>query len=185
MDTTLIPDIFTYFAKYPLLEGVKKNFKNKKSTMPGYLELKNTIDNLPVHSLLPELEDYVFGMNEKEVFDRIRNMKGMFLFIDYGQINMNINERNDYAASQIHLAINVGHEYSTQNDDIIEESIIMNKTLVVMQKIIKQIMGDDKASDCPFKKYFNNPTQISPIEPKSFHGKLGWNVMFTKNEDLF
>lgn len=184
MDTTLITDIFTYFAKFPDKASVLKNFKSG-SKEANYLALKATIEALPAESLIPEIKEFIFGMNEDELHTRIKNMEDLFLFVEYGQVNLIRDEKNDITNSQIALAVNVATKFNWDNKDTVEESLLLNKTLNYLVKIINQIKADDETNDCPLSRYFNNPSAIMQIEPKSFHNKLGWNIMFYKKENLF
>ncbi|MBI9052463.1 MAG: hypothetical protein JEY96_01515 [Bacteroidales bacterium] len=185
MTTNLIIDILTYFAKFPNIEGVKKNFKNTNSSIPGYVELKTSIDNLPEHSLFPEIQDFVFGMDEKVVFEKIQNTKNMFLFLDYGQVNVKVDEQHDITSNGIALALTVAHNYSTQNKDAMEQAVLMNQTLASLTNIITQIKLDDKENRCALTRYFTNPSDIVPVDPNEFFSKLGWTIFFHKKENLF
>jgi hypothetical protein len=79
--------IFLYFAKFPKKAGVLEMFNRDESELyPDYVVLKAEIEALETHSLVPGIEEFVFGVNEDSVKKRIQQLDGPYLFIDYGHI---------------------------------------------------------------------------------------------------
>jgi hypothetical protein len=59
-----LQDIFLYFAKFPKKAGVLELFNRSESDLyPDYALLKGEIEALEVHSSVPGIEEFVFGVN--------------------------------------------------------------------------------------------------------------------------
>lgn len=85
----MILDVFKYYAQFPKLEGVKEIFANGKSEYPLYTQLEDYIDNMSSHSLIPEIDGYVFGQSYDDVKAQIGKLTGSYLFVDFGSFTSN------------------------------------------------------------------------------------------------
>lgn len=175
----MITDLYTYFAKFPDIDGVKKNFSNTASKMAEWAEMKTEIDNMHVQNIIPEIKDFIFSINSEMIYDKIRSLTSYFMFVEYGQIDNQINGHNVKDTS-IQLAITIARNFAWSNKDVVEETIISDKCLYYMQQIEKQMEADDKLN-CSALKYLVFPATITPVEPMNFNGAIGWVMNFKTN----
>jgi len=177
----LIKDIWLYFAKFPLHEGVMKNFRNTNSKTPGYSAFKTEVENIAINSLIPELQNYILSVNTPAILEHVKNMENRFLFIEYGDLSTT---ENVYKAKNSDFALNiyVASPFSYKQFDFVDETIIMQQNLIYLQQIL-EIMEIDSAESCSFKKLLEFPVQITPIEPINFYENIGWSARFTSTRN--
>lgn len=183
-ETAIVKSIFEYFAKFPKKAGVLELFKRTSPTDQEYIDFKAVINGLTEHSLMPSIEDYIFGTSKKFVQDRIRNLKGKFLYIEYGQAittEGNIGHQKD---SKMFLALTVGFKFSNDNYDAIEESIVMSQILDDLISIEAKIMADSKTDRCYFARLIDFPLERLPLVPHEFLNCIGWTLIFHRKLNI-
>jgi len=177
----ILTNIITYFAKFPARAGVLNNFASSTEKYPGYQALKTAIQNLP-SPLLPEIEEMVFSTSEIAIADKLRNMNGFFILFEYGALTGS----KGYAGGrgfEINLAITVGHPLKQGNNDIMIESLLMDKCLSLIAQILQQMEADNDGRCYP-SRLLEGSINIAPAEPTLLYNNLGWVVSFKNNETL-
>ena len=173
----MILNQFLYFAQYPSKEGVRAILTNGSSDFPGYRDLVDALDNLPDMSRIPEIANYVYGQSFDEVKQRIDNLVGSFLFVDYGEFNSLRDSRNSYEITQ-RIAITVARKMPDRADAA-EYMLASDATLRLLSKVHAWMLADaeqgniewlsrgelDKAEFVPFVA-----TELSSV---------GWTLMLT------
>lgn len=179
----LLTDIITYFAKFPAREGVLNLFASSADKVSGYLALKTAITNLP-SPLLPDIKQMVFSTSEIVLADKLRNMNGFFLLLEYGAVQTGSENRAGSRESAINLAVTVGHPHKANNTDSFEESLIMDQCLTLLQSIIAQMIADNEEGICHIGHFIEGSFKTAPIEPAMLYNNMGWVVNFPKNVNL-
>ena len=173
----MILNQFLYFAQYPSKEGVRAILTNGSSDFPGYRDLVDALDNLPDMSRIPEIANYVYGQSFDELKQRIDNLVGSFLFVDYGEFNSLKDSRNSYEITQ-RIAITVARKMPDRADAA-EYMLASDATLRLLSKVHAWMLADaeqgniewlsrgelDKAEFVPFVA-----TELSSV---------GWTLMLT------
>ena len=173
----MILNQFLYFAQYPSKEGVRAILTNGSSDFPGYSELVDALDNLPDMSRVPDIANYVYGQSFDELKQRIDNLVGSFLFVDYGEFNSLVDSRNSYEITQ-RIAITVARKMPDRADAA-EYMLASDATLRLLSKVHAWMLADaehgniewlsrgelDKAEFVPFVA-----TELSSV---------GWTLMLT------
>lgn len=178
----MISNIITYFAKYPLRDGVLKNFSRKTPSGDAeYDSVRSEITALPP-ALLPGIKDYVFSTNIDVLGEKIRNIKDYFLLVEYGTIQVGRPSDAGNRESELALAITVGCPYNKAATDIIDETIIMDTCLNYLVQIARQMIEDNDTT-CPFLQWVKGSINIQPVEPVLFFGCLGWTMTVNKLEN--
>ena len=137
----MLLDLFEYFAKFPATAGVTKGIANKgESSMEEYATVLNVIKNLPEKELVPEIENYVYGQSFDELKQRIDKLTGSFLFVDYGEVDMQSDGRRSFQCTQ-RIAVTVAMKLST-HADMLERVIANDRTLQMLSKVHARIMAD-------------------------------------------
>lgn len=172
---SLIQDVFTYFAKFPLKEGVLKNFNKAESYYGDYPTFKDSITNMVIHFLVPTIKEFVFGVDESVVRKRIGEVSGMYLFVDYGNIQYSQDhlKRN---ISEFHLAITVAIPIDPENIDYAEQVLVPDYCHAALQEIKNHMQADNT----PFVKQLEFPNEMTPFVARELHNSVGWTLIFRK-----
>lgn len=166
--------LFKYFAKFVPLDVRKKQFKGGKLT--GYAEIKADVLALPDTFVIPDISAYVISANEEFVFEKIKNSKGVILYIEYGTLSYNPTILNGVSEA---LAVHVAMPYDMKNSDNLNETLLMNKTLNILTKILDRMKEDQSQLEfCGTTELISFPAEIVPIEPKMFCNRAGWMGIF-------
>ena len=137
----MLLDLFEYFAKFPATAGVTKGIANKgESSMEEYATVLKAIRNLPEKELVPEIENYVYGQSFDELKQRIDKLTGSFLFVDYGEVDMQSDGRRSFQCTQ-RIAVTVAMKLSA-HADMLERVIANDRTLQMLSKVHARIMAD-------------------------------------------
>lgn len=177
-----ILDVIKYFAKFPDKNGVLENFKRAASGFDGYTDLRNHITALP-DPLMPEILDFVVGVNEEEVAKRIRTIDNYFMFLEYGPITASQPDRVRIRDVSFNLALNVCYHANGRNLDSMEEAVIMDTCLAKAFAIAKQMIADDNLIT-PHTRFVESSIHFAPIEPAFLYQSLGWSLSFKKSNNL-
>ena len=127
----MLLDLFEYFAKFPATAGVTKGIANKgESSMEEYATVLKAIKEMPEKELVPEIENYVYGQSFDELKQRIDKLTGSFLFVDYGEVDMQSDGRRSFQCTQ-RIAVTVAMKLPN-NSDMLERVIANDRTLQML-----------------------------------------------------
>lgn len=170
-------DTFLYFAKYPVKSGVLELFNRTDSNLfAGYATLKAAVEALDPHSLIPDIAEFVFGVNEESVKKRIQQLEGTYLFIDYGHI-VTTSDQYDRHTDDMLLSLTVARPYDISKLDHVEQVLMADHCLYLLLQIRTQMQAD---SECPFVQQLTFPTEITPFFARELSDSIGWTMVFKK-----
>lgn len=180
MDITLLQDAFKYFAKFPLMSGVQKNFNVSVSSNFGseYDSFRSEVDSLSEKELVPGIEDYVFGVNEDLVKRRVQDIHGIYLFVDYGAISLTYETDAMVETDDWKIAITVAYPVDESTMDAVEVMLMHQLSLDYLKKIKDIMITDNKKSR--FVKQLSFPADINPWFARELMGSYGWSMLFSK-----
>ena len=179
MNSTLMRDTFEYFARFPLLAGVKKNFtKTDSATFTGYAAFKAIIDGLSPHSMLTDITDYIFGVDENIVRKRIQDVSGIFLFVDYGNVVTDRQAPLMIENNEFQIAITVARPIKADQIDPIEAVLSAEQTLTLITTIKDQMWTDSRSNY--LLKQITFPAEITPWFARDLSDSSGWSMLFSK-----
>lgn len=136
-------ELFRYFAKFPLCDNAMKGIATKgESNMPEYAKTLEELTTMGEHSLIPEIEHYVYGQSFDELKERLSKLTGSFLFADYGEMDMQEDGRRSLQCTQ-RIAVTVAFRLSS-NADMLERIICSDRSLQMVSKIHAQMMADSE-----------------------------------------
>lgn len=177
--TSLLRNTFEYFAKFPLHAGVMKSFNVTTSThfAQEYAAFRATIQNLPEHSILPGIEDYVFGVDEDLAKKRIQELSGFYLFVDYGSLTT---ERDQYRVKNdsLLIAITVAIPIKPESIDNIEAVLYADQALDYLRQIRSRMLTDSR--DSPFLQQLTFPNEITPFFARELQNSTGFTMLFSR-----
>lgn len=139
----MLLQLFRYFAKFPKWDNAMKGIATKgESNMPEYEKTLLDLATMDEHSLVPDIEHYVYGQSFDELKDRLSKLTGSFLFADYGEMDMQGDGRRSLQCTQ-RIAVTVAFRLSS-NADMLERIIANDRTLGMLAKIHAQMMADSE-----------------------------------------
>ena len=177
-----ILDAIKYFAKFPARAGVEKCFSSPDAAIPGYSDLQTYISSLP-DPLMPDIGDFIFGMDEEKIAERIRNIEGYFMYVEYATIKGSSLDQFRKRSTDFNLAIIIGCHYNKRNIDNMGEALVMDKALTYIMQLSEYMKLDD-ALVCGNKRMLDGPLNIAPIPPFLLYQSYGWELSFSKTNNL-
>lgn len=180
----MLLDLFVYFAQFPATAGIKKGIATKgKSNMEEYGTILKAIDNLEDKQLVPEIENYVYGQSFDELKQRIDKLAGSFLFVDYGEVDMQGDGHRSFECTQ-RIAVTVAMKLS-DNADMLERMIANDRTLQMVAKIHAHLMADAERSNLYWMDRDSvTNCEIVPFVSAELHS-YGWTLMLSaKGADI-
>ena len=174
----MILDLFKYFARFPKRENVLKGIATKgESDMTEYAQMEDAVKALPGTGIVPEIENYVYGQSFDELKARLANLTGTFLFVDYGEVDMQSDGRRSFECTQ-RIAVTVAMKLPATSD-MMERILTNDSTLQMIAKIHGYLLADveggelywmerDSVTDC----------EIVPFASAELHS-YGWTLMLS------
>lgn len=169
---SLLKDIFTYFARY-VTPDVADRFFTKSAGEQEYTMLRDEA-RAAARGTFPELTDYIFGVQEDSVSRRISQIKGVYLFVDYGNISSMEDARN-VRSDEFSLAVTVARPMSSTALDMADELLVSDRLLRVIAAIRDDMRSDDSDS---FIRRMMFPNEITPFFARELSNSYGWTLMF-------
>ena len=174
----MLLDLFTYFAKFPASEGITRGIATKgESSMEEYATVLGELSNMQDKELVPEIENYVYGQSFDELKQRIDKLTGSFLFVDYGEVDMQSDGRRSFECTQ-RIAVTVAMKLPNTSD-MLERIIANDRTLQMLSKIHARIMADAEREEL----YWMNRDSVANCEIIPFVSaelqSYGWTLMLS------
>ena len=165
-----ILDIFKYFAAFVPKEALMRVFNNEDGQ--DYHEIKTELLSTSDELRIPQIKDFIFGIDASSVQQRITSVKGMYLFVDYGNATSYI-DRTDVKTDRQHISLTVAIP-TADNADQLRKAIDQDNCLSVIKIIRDQMREDDY-------KYGVNwlPSDASTLQPfaaKELANSFGWSL---------
>lgn len=177
MKATLIRDTFTYFARFPQLAGVLKNFQRAaKDPADDYDTFRASITSLDPHSLISGLTDYVFGDDVLSIHKRIENISGIYLYVDYGNINDTLLEPMKTEQGEFTIAVTIAKKTQPDDLDPVQQIIIADTTMAMLSRL--KDIAKAEANHNRFLKNLTFPLDIIPWFAPALFNSLGWTMTF-------
>ena len=168
-------DILLYFARFPRWEGLHDLATNSVSEIEGYTKLKKMLDAVGPHSLLPEIDHFVFGQSFEQLRSRIERLAGTFLMIDFGEIDISSDGHRSILADQ-RVAVTVATRMSDHADNL-EEFLISDHTLALTKKIYARLLQDAENGDTSFiTREYLFQAEFIPFQASELSAS-GWTLM--------
>jgi hypothetical protein len=174
----MLLDLFTYFAKFPASAGVTRGIATKgESCMEEYATVLSMLGNMQEKELVPEIENYVYGQSFDELKQRIDKLTGSFLFVDYGEVDMQSDGRRSFECTQ-RIAVTVAMKLPNTSD-MLERIIANDRTLQMLSKIHARIMADAEREEL----YWMDRDSVANCEIIPFVSaelqSYGWTLMLS------
>lgn len=175
----MLLDLFTYFAKFPASAGITKGIatKGESRSMEEYATVLSMLGNMQEKELVPGIENYVYGQSFDELKQRIDKLTGSFLFVDYGEVDMQSDGRRSFECTQ-RIAVTVAMKLPNTSD-MLERIIANDRTLQMLSKIHARIMADAEREEL----YWMDRDSVANCEIIPFVSaelqSYGWTLMLS------
>ena len=174
----MLLDLFTYFAKFPQNSGIIKGIATKgESSMEEYATTLDILGKMEEKELVPEIQNYVYGQSFDELKQRIDKLTGSFLFVDYGEVDMQSDGRRSFECTQ-RIAVTVAMKLPNTSD-MLERIIANDRTLQMLSKIHARIMADAEREEL----YWMDRDSVANCEIIPFVSaelqSYGWTLMLS------
>lgn len=172
-----IKEIFLYFAKFPLEDGVKAAFRNGTSEFAEYQSLMNEYQSGD-KAILPDISNYVFGQDFDAVKAIIDGMNGNYLFVEIGEVDSNENEKGSIE-DNMKVACTIAFK-NKDNIDLVDRMIISDRCLSLINSLRYHLRRDQE----PWLRMMDSTTQLQPFVSSEFNS-VGWTFMFNLKGYIF
>lgn len=176
MNTSLLIELFLYFARFPAHDAFNSLFNKGRSNIAGYDELYAALLARPEGPLVPEIGNYVFGPNFDAVSTRINNLNGFYLFVDYGEIECGTDSSNRMTDSA-RLAITVAYKLKEFSGDLMEQLLISDRSLAYIITIRNRMINEQRERYW-LKDVSRNHT-LTPFVAREL-SSIGWTMLFNR-----
>jgi hypothetical protein len=179
----LIRQIHLYYAQFVAPEVRLAAAVKTVRPLPGYAELKAELEALPSGRAIPDFDIFVCSSSEEYVSAKVRNSKELVLFVEYGALTITDNAKGIRSAD-VELAVTVAGALPSADTDMLEQTLMMGRTLDVLLRIIAFMEEDSESLDaCPAMQHITFPCAIQPVQPKEFFDHQGWVAIFKRQEN--
>jgi len=168
----LIKDLFSYFAKFVPVASLERSFLS--STGTPYDNLRTAVIAEPHTLRQAAIQDYIFGINADSVQQRISSVRGIYLFIDYGNIRSDINGV-DVKTDRMTVAITVAQPTPDSMDQP-ALAIVQDDCLKILSDIRRQMRQD---YDSGVEWLPHGSSEIQPFTAKALANSYGWTLSVT------
>lgn len=172
-----IINLFRYFSKFVPKEILRDMFRLPAGTQnAGYAEFSADVLAQPDDNVIADIGAFVLSANRKYVSDRVKNSKGIILFVEYGSISY---DPGTTGGVKERIAVTVCSEFGFQNNDNLNEALLMNRTNNILTSILRQMDADQNELEaCGLGKLINFPAEVLPVDSENFFDNSGWTALF-------
>ncbi len=169
---SILKKLLLYSSQFVSREGVQRLFV--LNTGQEYSQLQKEMLEVPDTCRNPDITDFIFGVDDRAVTQRISQVKGLYLFVDYSAITSSISSI-DVKTDSFHVAMTIARP-SPENQDQAEELLWQDKALDAMTAIRKKMRDDFDEGNPVFWLRF--PTTMQPFVAHALANSLGWTMEF-------
>lgn len=171
---SILSDTFRYFTRFVPISALEAVFRlpsgDEHSTL--MTEVFEDLNNEPRR--IEEIEDFIFSISQEGVQQRISNVKGVFLFVDYSAITSTV-DKVDVKTDKLHVAITVARPRPKDQDQA-TEMIWQDKMLYIISQIRRTMRNDEGSA--PSLWWLSFPTTITPFHAPGLKNSMGWTMEF-------
>ena len=168
----ILYEIFKYFSKFVSREALDRFFL--ATTGVDYDQLRSEVEGLPDDRRLESITDLVFGIDEAAVKQKISQVSGCYMFVDYSNVTSSV-DRLDVKTDSFHVAVTVAMPHPSDEDQF-SNLLGMDDCLAHMSFIRACMRHDIDAEN--HMEWLPYPATISPFVAKELSNSFGWTMQF-------
>lgn len=169
---SILKKLLLYSSQFVSREGVQRLFV--LNTGQEYSQLQKEMLEVPDTCRNPDITDFIFGVDDRAVSQRISQVKGLYLFVDYSAITSSISSI-DVKTDSFHVAMTIARP-SPEDQDQATEMIWQDRALDAMTAIRRRMRDDFDDGNPVFWLKF--PTTMQPFVAHALANSLGWTMEF-------
>lgn len=169
---SILRNTFRYFTQFVPVAALEAAFRLPSGD--DHQELFRDLTKMSPERRHPDIEDFLFSISQDGVQQRIANIKGVFLFVDYSSITSSV-DRVDVKTDRFRVAITVARPRPKEQDQA-TEMIWQDKMLDIISDI-RKAMRDDCDTDAS-TWWLSFPTTIQPFHAPGLQNSMGWTMEF-------
>ena len=172
----VILTLYKYYSRFVSKPVLAKTFVKPSKQAVGYDEVISEVSNYPDTNVIPAIDAFVFSANEAFVSEKVKNSKGIVLYVEYGAFSYSPNQAGGVKEK---LAVHIACPYSPSNNDNLNETLLMDNMHGILCSILDQMELDQKQLlFCGTSKLVEFPAEIVAIDPPLFYDRIGWMAIF-------
>lgn len=165
-------ELCKYFSRFVSRTGIENFFL--ASSGDEYDKMSRELLALPDTMRIPELTGFIFGIDETAVKQRISQVAGCYLFVDYSGISSSV-DKLDVKTDLMHIAVTVAMPRPSDEDQF-ANMISQDRCLEYISVIRSNMRYDiDKKAHIEWMVF---PSNISPFVAKELSNSFGWTMEF-------
>lgn len=170
---SILRNTFHYFIQFVPTAALEATFRLPSGDEHAQLlaDIANLRDG---NRQIEGIEDFVFSISQEGVQNRISNIKGVFLFLDYSSITSSV-DRVDVKTDRFRVAITVARPRPKDQDQA-TEMIWQDKMLDIISRIRRTMRDDFDNSLSTW--WLSFPTTIQPFHAPGLQNSMGWTMEF-------
>lgn len=172
MIMSVLKKFFLYSSQFVSREAAKNLFVLNSG--PDYVKLQQEVLAVPDTCRNNDITDFIFGVDDRAVSQRISQVKGLYLFVDYSAITSSINSI-DVKTDSFHVAMTIARP-SPENQDQATEMLWQDRALDAITAIRRQMRDDFDEGNPVF--WFRFPSTMQPFVAHSLANSIGWTMEF-------
>lgn len=169
---SILRSTFRYFTQFVPVAALEAAFRLPSGD--DHKDLFRELTEMSPERRIGDIEDFVFSISQEGVAQRINNIKGVFLFVDYSSITSSI-DKVDVKTDRFRVAITVARPRPKDQDQA-TEMIWQDKMLDIISRIRTVMREDDAAA--PGVWWISFPTTIQPFHAPGLQNCMGWTMEF-------
>lgn len=169
---SILKTSFRYFTRFIPVAALEAAFRLPSGK--DHQNLFHDLTTMPDDRRLPDIEDFIFSISQEGVQQRIANVKGVFLFVDYSSITSSI-DRVDVKTDRFRVAVTVARPRPKDQDQA-TEMLWQDKMLDIISTIRRYMREDEQ--DAPSLWWATFPTTIQPFHAPGLQNSMGWTMEF-------
>ncbi|MBQ9474657.1 MAG: hypothetical protein IJU69_00165 [Bacteroidales bacterium] len=168
----LIKDIFLYFSKFVPVAALEHSFVTGGDG--DYSAFRREVLTSGSTCRQDGIGDYIFGINQDSIQQRISSVKGVYLFVDYGVIRSDINSK-DVKTDRMTLAVTVATPIPESLDQP-AQALAQDNCLSIISAIRRQMRED---YDSGVEWLPHGSSELQPFSSRALANSYGWTLTVT------
>lgn len=169
---SILKSTFRYFTQFVPVAALEAAFRLPSGN--DHRELFRDIEKMSPERRIDSIEDFIFSISQEGVQQRISNVKGVFLFIDYSTIASSV-DRVDVKTDRFRVAVTVARPRPKDQDQA-TEMLWQDKMLDIISTIRRAMREDEQSA--PSLWWVTFPSTIQPFHAPGLQNSMGWTMEF-------
>lgn len=169
----IVKDIFKYFAAFVPLPALRRCFQ--LSSGDDYKAFQREVLAAESDHRIDGITDFIFGIDAEMIQQRITDVKGPYLFVEYTHIASTVVSKVDRKEDRFHVGVSVAAPHP-DNFDLVGSALSQDKTLTLISSIRRHMRDDDDPQRGI--QWMDFPATLKVWSSKEMANSHGWTMEF-------